>query len=211
MKKFLKRVKRWCSRKLKALRLIGLKNKKFTIISNNCTGGYVYQHFGLGYNSPTAGLFFQTKDYVKLCANCEHYFSLDLEFIEPEESKNHSLFKETNGWGSYPVARLDDIEVYFMHYKTRQEAEEKWVRRKNRADLSNAVYMYCENEGCTKEDVEQLLSIENKNLLCFTYNDYNVTGATFSKEVNELEGHPWKPKIVMSMINWKGYLNQLNK
>ena len=211
MKKFVRKVKRWCSNKLKKFRSVGLKNKHFTVISNNCTGGYVYQHFGLGYNSPTAGLFFQAKVFVKLSADCEHYFSLDLEFIKPEESKNHELFKDTNGWGSYPVARLGDIEIYFMHYKTPEEAEEKWVRRKNRADLKNAVYMYCENEGCTKEDIESFLSIPNKNLLCFTFNDYNVQGAKFSKEVHEMEGHPWKPEIVMSMIDWKKYLNQLNK
>ena len=211
MKRFAKRVKSWCARKLKRFKAIGLKNKSFTIISNNCTGGYVYQHFGLKYNTPTAGLFFQTKDFVRLCANCQHYFSLELEFIAPEDSKNYELLKETNKWGTYPVARLDDIEIYFMHYSSCQEAEEKWNRRKNRIDFSNIVFMYCENEGCEREDILNLVSLENKNKLCFTYNPYDIEGAIFSKEVFEAQGHPWKPEIVMSMIDWKKYLNELNK
>ena len=37
----------------------------FTIISNNCWAGLVYQHFGLPYNTPTAGLFFFAQDYLE--------------------------------------------------------------------------------------------------------------------------------------------------
>lgn len=34
---------------------IRFRNKSFTIISNNCWGGLVYQKVGLGYQSPTIG------------------------------------------------------------------------------------------------------------------------------------------------------------
>ena len=35
-----------------------LLNKKFTIISNNCWGGWVYREFAVPYQTPTIGLFF---------------------------------------------------------------------------------------------------------------------------------------------------------
>lgn len=46
-----------------------LKNTEFTIISNNCWGGFIYQKYGLKYQSPTIGLFFMGKDYIKFCSN----------------------------------------------------------------------------------------------------------------------------------------------
>lgn len=36
----------------------------FSIISNNCWGGFVYQKFGIKYTSPTVGLFIYENDYV---------------------------------------------------------------------------------------------------------------------------------------------------
>ena len=39
-------------------RYIGGIKQPFTIISNNCWGGLVYQHYNLSYDSPTVGCYF---------------------------------------------------------------------------------------------------------------------------------------------------------
>ena len=44
------------------IKRIGLKNKSFSIISNNCWGGIVYDIFGLQYRSPTIGCYFFLKN-----------------------------------------------------------------------------------------------------------------------------------------------------
>ena len=41
-----------------------LNNKDFTIISNNCWGGMIYESYNLEKQSPTVGLFFMAKDYI---------------------------------------------------------------------------------------------------------------------------------------------------
>ncbi|MBV5343054.1 DUF1919 domain-containing protein, partial [bacterium] len=41
------------------------KNLDFTIISNNCWGGGIYEDLNLKYNSPTVGLFFYAPCYIE--------------------------------------------------------------------------------------------------------------------------------------------------
>ena len=51
-----------------------LKNKNFTIISNNCWGGMIYESYNLRKDSPTIGLFIMPKDYIKFIKNLKKYF-----------------------------------------------------------------------------------------------------------------------------------------
>lgn len=30
---------------------------------------------------------------------------------------------------TYPIGKLEDLEIHFLHYKTENEAREKWERR----------------------------------------------------------------------------------
>ena len=141
LKELLKPYYHKLKRNLKFYRRIGLRNRDFTIISNNCTAGYVYQYFGLPYNTPTAGLFFTTEDYLKLIKNPKKYLeNCRLDFIEPHNSKNYALLKDTYCFGKYPVANLLDIELYFMHYYSRKQAEEIFIRRSSRIDYNNLFF-----------------------------------------------------------------------
>ena len=66
---------------------IRLKNKTFSIISNNCWGGVVYDKYGLKYLSPTIGCYFYAEDFLKFCENLKYYLSLPIKMISLEESK----------------------------------------------------------------------------------------------------------------------------
>ena len=85
----------------------------------------------------------------------------DLKFISFSESKNYDLIK---GDREYPIARLDDIEIYFMHYKTKKEAKEKWYRRCKRINYDSLIFKVSQREGFTKQDMEEFMDIENKML-----------------------------------------------
>ena len=58
-----------------------INNDNFTIISNNCWGGMIYESYNLQKQSPTIGLFFKSSDYIKFISNLEYYLSQDLKFI----------------------------------------------------------------------------------------------------------------------------------
>ena len=160
-----------------------LKCKDFSIICNNCWGGGIYQSFGLQYNTPTIGLYLLGGDFVKFAADLEYYLAQELVFIPWEES---SYYNHLTGKTSYPIARLDDIEVYFMHYHSEEEAKEKWNRRKQRINWNKILFKLSEREGCSKEDIEKFVTFPLKNKICFSYD--RVDGAIYIPELKDYEG-----------------------
>ena len=61
---------------------IPLKNKDFSIFSNNCWGGVVYDRYALPYRTPTIGLWIPPKDYIKLLKNSKLYFNSEIKQIK---------------------------------------------------------------------------------------------------------------------------------
>lgn len=210
MKSFLRKIKHYVERKMKFYRRFGLKNKSVAVISNNCTGGYVYQYFGLEYCSPTAGLFLTGEDYVKLCTDLKGYFSKGLVFISSENSKNKAMLCGSHNWGNYPVAYLGDIEVYFMHYRSKEEAEQKWKRRISRVDFNNLMLMFAESDMSTPTDIAAFCELPTKNKICLSYRDYG-TKTIFCQRVADMEIPSWHPDIVLSSVCWKEIINEVLK
>ena len=145
-----------------------LKDTNFSIISNNCWGSFTYQKYGIEYKSPTVGLYILGHDFVKLCADWETYFKCELEFIPWEKASYHyALINEE----PYPVAKLDDIEIYFMHYKSEKEASDKWYRRVKRINPKHMIFKLSQREGCSKEDIEHFLELPLQHKVCFSYDE----------------------------------------
>ena len=100
-----------------------LKNKNISIISSNCIGGVIYSEIGTRFLSPTINLYIMPSDFVKFVSNLKLYLESELEFID--ENSN------------FPIAKLIDIKIYFMHYNSEEEAREKWNERKKRVNYDN--------------------------------------------------------------------------
>lgn len=88
-----------------------LKNENFTINSNNCWAGTVYESYGIRKMSSTVGMFIMPEDYLKFVSNLNYYLEQPLEFIDPDESKWREVLQEKSNWKTYLIARLDDIEL----------------------------------------------------------------------------------------------------
>lgn len=146
-----------------------LKFTDFTIISNNCWGGLVYQYFGLPYATPTIGLFMMDDDYIKFLENLDHYLSQSLVFISHAESKyKERLQRESTAKESYPIALLDDIEVHFLHYKSSEEAEKKWEYRKSRINKDRLLVKMSQRSSNDRTMLERFEKLPFKNKICFT-------------------------------------------
>ncbi len=144
-----------------------IKNKDFTVISNNCWGGRVYKYLKIPYRTPTAGLYFFAEDYLKFISDLHHYLSLPLEFISPEKSRYYEEIKKRNDL-ERPIAVLGDIEVVFRHYSTAQEAEEKWNRRKARVNYENMIFKFSKMYSCTDKHLEIFDSLPFNNKFILT-------------------------------------------
>ncbi len=138
---------------------IKVKQSNLTILSNNCFGGILYYNLGLECLSPFKNMSLGEESFMKLVSNLKYYMEMVPQFqsynIDP-----HSHLQ-------YPVMRLgekDEIILHFNHDNTKEEALEKWNRRKKKINYKNIfVVMYTEN----KRAAEQFLELPYKRKICF--------------------------------------------
>lgn len=110
-----------------------LTNENFSLITNNCDGGVIYNHLGLKFLSPTVNLYIKDDDYVLFCENLS-------EFLTKGE------LREIKSEFDYPVGELTCekgvVKIYFMHYNNFEEAEQKWFERVKRVNYDNLYFLY---------------------------------------------------------------------
>ena len=149
-----------------------LKSNDFTIISNNCWGGWVYRKYGIKYLSPTVGLYMFAEDYIDFCENLELRLNSRLDFISVYESKYRDELirrKQTN----VPIGVLgNDTEIVFLHYKNAEEAYEKWNRRLERVNLNNLILKFSEMNLCNNSLLEEFEKVLIEKKVCFTVEDH---------------------------------------
>lgn len=142
---------------------IELMDEKFCIIANNCWGAEVYKYKQLPFNTPFIGLFLYPECYLKLLGNFEKNVKSDLRFT--------TRSKHLATTPAYPVGLLeDDIEIHFLHYKTVDEAREKWNKRLNRipANDDNLFFKFDDRDGCTSSQLETFHQLPFRNKISFS-------------------------------------------
>ena len=158
---------------MKYINRIGLKNKDFTIVSNNCWGGFVYQKFGLEYKTPFIGLFIFTPDYIELLKNFKELIFKELKFINFEQSKYYKEIIKNKNYHIYPIAIIGGkVEIHFLHYKSNEEAAEKWKRRVKRINFNNILFKLSFNFLTIYIEIQTLTFYykqKNKNVLCQSF------------------------------------------
>lgn len=132
-----------------------LKNKTPSIIASNCNGGFIYHDLGLKFYSPTINLFFYPDDFLKFIKNLKYYLSLKLLQVDDSNLK-------------WPVGILDDVKIQFMHYKSFEEAEEKWNKRAQRVNFNNLFFIWTDRDGINYEQIKEFDKLPLKNKVIFT-------------------------------------------
>lgn len=157
------------------LKKIRLKNKTPSVISSNCNGTFIQHDLGLQFRTPFVNLWIKPKDYLKILNNLRYYLSCNLTF-----TKENGI--------NYPVGVLDDVKLYFQHYSSEKEAEEKWKRRITRIDYNNIFILFTDRDGCTKNDLEEFDKLHYKNKIVFTHIPYpDIKSAFYIKGFEEKE------------------------
>lgn len=149
-------------RKLNQQNRSRLKNEKFSIISSNCVGGIITHELGQRFNSPTINLYFNPDDFLKFAKDMQYYL-FECQLMQD--------MKKTNERG-YPVGRLDDITIYFVHYSSFQSAKNKWEERIERINWNNMYFIMTQRDGCTKEQIIEFDRLPYKNKVSFTIKPY---------------------------------------
>lgn len=186
----------------------GLKNTDFVLISRNCWGGQAYQWLGVPYNTPFVGLFLYGPCYMKLLHNFDSYMQKELNFID--------ISKYPDAYNNHPIALLGDVEIHFQHYKSIDEAQEKWNRRKQRMlEISKDNYFFtiCDRRQVTSFDIQLFHELNFKNKLSFSFD--KIEGLTnrqhvrFIKDPKKNNGNPPNGKkrfklsfLYFDLVHW---------
>ena len=131
-----------------------LQNRDFTLITSNCIGGIIYHELGVKFYSPTINLRIDSDQFAKFVLKIEEYLAKDLRFIQTEEN--------------CPVALLDDIKIYFTHYKTEEEALQKWQERKDRIRWDNLFIMFNDRDGISDDAMAALCRVKCRGMVMFS-------------------------------------------
>lgn len=165
-----------------------------SLISNNCFAGRIYQDLQIPYNSPTVGLYFFYPDYINFLEKLESNLNGRLRFVNSSKyDLGNARMKASKH--DYPVALLnDDIEMHFLHYKSKDDAERKWYRRCERVNINKVVTFGCELDLCKEEDIKNFDNLQFAKKFFFTSNDYNLDSAIFIKEFlrEQYVGDPYR-------------------
>lgn len=156
----------------KVLLKINVKNKQFSIFSNDCYGGEVYRWMQLEYNTPFVGLMLMAPCYVKFLENPHFYFEQPLMFTDKSRYEKINTFRKDKG--CYPIGLIDDIEIHFLHYATATEASEKWSRRKTRVNWDNLLIKFSmDKDYATEQLLEKFAGLNYKRKLSISKNKYD--------------------------------------
>ena len=100
------------------------------ILCNNCIGGFLYNDYGMRFDSPTVNLQLSYEDFLKFAANVDYYLQQDI--VEMKDASMEIYKKFHCEEGAFPIGQIDDIKVYFQHYTSFDSAVAAWERRKRR-------------------------------------------------------------------------------
>ncbi len=117
-----------------------LKDERFTLISNNCTGGVLLHDFGKRFDTPLINCGLYAEDFVRLSLQFPQYMQ---EELRPHEKDF-----------GYPAARLGDLCLRFPHDSDFEEVKRNWDRRKQRIHYDNVFVLWV---GYGSEMQESLL------------------------------------------------------
>jgi uncharacterized protein (DUF1919 family) len=127
------------------------QNIDFSIISNNCWGGSIYEDLGLPYTTPTIGLFFFAPCYIKFISDLKYNLSQEINFIAFSKYSKANDLQKVN---PYPIGVINnEIEIHFLHYNSNQEANQKWTNRAARVNFNNIYFSFSDNEECKMNEI----------------------------------------------------------
>ncbi len=156
---------------------IRLNNPNVSIISNHCMGGIISHDLGLQFLSPTVNLRILPDDFIRFAENLKGYLAQEVTPVE-EPSVN------------YPVGMLGDVKLWFVHYKSFEEAVNCWNRRRKRVNWDNIRVMLTVREMCNDDILGRFEKLPYK------------------KVAYANEAHPEFPSV-MHYKNPQGYISDI--
>lgn len=159
--------KRKYNRYVKRIKERSADLEEFTLLTSDCMAGLIYHTMGRKFLSPTINMSIKDPDFLKFLTNMKYYFDSEIRFIESD---------------SYPKGLIGEgdreIRINFEHYKTNDEAMNKWNDRKNR--MTDNVFVVVADQNLSDDEMDTFRNLEEyinvKRKIMFTWNPERADG-----------------------------------
>lgn len=200
-KKIYLKLQKCINKRIGRFRRRRLRTKDFSILSNNCWAGKVYQYFDLPYATPTIGMYFFADEYLRFLKNYKYYLSLPLKVVSAEQSKYAEILERKNQ-KRVLIGVLDDVEIILLHYQDPEQAVEKWKRRTERFNHDNVIVKFSRMNECSDEHMKEFVNLDFKKKIAFD-NKRNI----LSDDIVYMPGYDNKPDIKDDTTYFNKYVN----
>lgn len=144
-----------------------LASYEFSILCNNCIGGVFLHDAGKRFNSPLVNLATDGDGFIKLLENPH-------PFIDGADNFKEYIHPTIN----HPHGILNDVTFNFVHYKTFDEAVNKWKTRGQRFVWDDIYVIATGHDGLERTDLmERFDKLPYKNKIMFTFKKWNYPWA----------------------------------
>lgn len=186
------------------IKRLRLKNHNFSLISNNCCGGIIYNSLGERFNSPTVNLFIRTEDYLAFLENFEETLKADMSDVS-------DIYKEKYPVGRISLASEENIDVHFMHYKSFDQAKQKWNERRERVNFNNLFIFMEAGIETTEEIVARFDSLPFENKVIITNKPFAKYNSAYFIDIYD-EYYTWGKLIsyIPKTLRTKRYIDKFN-
>lgn len=141
--------------------------EEFTLLTSDCMAGLIYHTMGRKFLSPTINMSIKDHDFLKFLTDMHYYFDKEIVFAESD-----TYPKGTIGEGD------KEIKINFEHYKTNDEACEKWNDRKNR--MTENVFVVVADQNLSEDEIKKFKELDKylniKRKIMFTWDPAHADG-----------------------------------
>ena len=143
------------------------KGEALSLISCNCIGGMIYHDIKTKFTSPTINLYIESPDFIKFCMNLKYYLSND----------NITFIQNT----TYPIGKIDDILIHFLHYKTNDEALLCWQRRTKRVNYENIKIIFSDRDNFNESLLADFYRLPYKKIF-YSHINYPLSNVVYVEQ-----------------------------
>lgn len=194
-----------------------LTNHEFTIISNTCVGGVITHNVGEQFRSPTVNLIIYEDQFLVFCRHLKEYSTCQVEKPTKEEASQFASFSYPIGILRGASAGLPDINLLFVHYKSFEEAKEKWEARFRRVNYDDIFIMMDRGMDARDEVLDEFYQLPFEHKVFFTHkedrkrwpNNFRfsfytqekyISGCLYYNEWTGVEAHHWMDEF--DYVRW---------
>jgi uncharacterized protein (DUF1919 family) len=179
-----------------------LAGREFSFITQNCFGARLSEWAEDRFRSPTINLWFKPDGFLTFLEDLPFY--LTQEIVEDfEGSIEHG----------YPVGRLGEIEIFFMHYSSFDQARRSWIERAPRVRMDRIVVVMNDRDGFDANHLRRFRSLAFDRKILFTSKNLGVPEAQQIPAWAELEcvGDTYGQVELLDPVLTEGLLARLTR